>query len=338
MNITLPIAELQQTWAILATRRHSADYPTLRLGKSGAAVEWLRGMLHHVGFPRTYGVLYDEVVAGMVGALQQDEGLTVDRICGRQTWRWLLDHAGAPAPVPVTKPAPWVQRLNTLLDPAVWGQCGYYSSTMDDSVVPHYGITKASKAQRAAAALLGNSAQYGLSCGHLGDYVAKLMLGMDDPRTRRTGMNLGCFWDHRDCVALPRRSTCGLGLFGSAGKKFRVPEKKPWTTSIRGAYRAGVSRADRIDILWPTVVELPTHIIVCLPVAPDSGIIDPRYGLPARPGYYRMAADGGSATPGRPWTFRRWYTGRDDTDARHCWVVVPGEGIEQRAWLNGGAK
>jgi len=35
------------------------------------------------------------------------------------------------------------------------------------------------------------------------------------------------------------------------------------------------------------------------------GCVDPRTGLPAVPGLYRLAADGSKATLGRPWTWRR---------------------------------
>jgi len=47
------------------------------------------------------------------------------------------------------------------------------------------------------------------------------------------------------------------------------------------------------------------HIICVLRIGPNLGCIDPRTGIPAVPGLYRLAADGSKATIGRPWTWRR---------------------------------
>jgi len=56
---------------------------------------------------------------------------------------------------------------------------------------------------------------------------------------------------------------------------------------------------------WHLVQRRSGHVICVLRIGPSMGCIDPRTGLPAVPGLYRLAADGSKATAGRPWTWRR---------------------------------
>jgi len=333
MNITLPIKQIQAIWAILATRKHG-EFPTIRQGSTDtSAILWLRAYLRRAGFPIEPVGPFDEALGNVVGALQEDAGLIADRVVGRQTWQLLLDTAETPTPLEAELISPNVARLNTLFDPEVWSQCGYYSSTMDDSERPYYGLAKAGAAQRALAATLGYKAQYGLSCGHFGDFLVKLYMGLDDPRTRRTGMNLSCFRTYRDCPPLPRASNCGAGLFGPKVKSFVVPEKRPWTTTVRGLYGAGLERLGKLDTARLTLVEEASHVICYIPVAQDSGIKDPRTGLLARLGGYRVAADGGASKAGKPWTFRMWRS--SDDRGIHYWAVDPKveNSTQLSAWL-----
>jgi hypothetical protein len=53
---------------------------------------------------------------------------------------------------------------------------------------------------------------------------------------------------------------------------------------------------------WHLCQRLSGHVICVLRIGPDMGCIDPRTGIPAVPGLYRLAADGSKATTGRPWT------------------------------------
>jgi hypothetical protein len=336
MNITLPIKQIQSLWAILATKRHSKDFPTIRVGsKDEAAIAWLRGYLRKAGFPVKPTGPFDEALGNVVEALQEDERLLPDRTVGKMTWGLLIEYPMSPMPIQPETISHNVARLNTLLNPEVWSQCGYYSSTMDDSEKPYYGLRKAGAAQRALAATLGYKAQYGLSCGHFGDFLVKLYLGQDDPKTRRTGMNLSCFRTYRDCPPLPRASNCGAGLFGPQVRSFEVPEKKPWTTTVRGLYGAGLERLGKLDPTRLTLVEEASHVICYVPVEQWSGIKDPRTGLLARLGGYRVAADGGSSKAGKPWTFRRWRS--SDDRGIHYWAVNPGveNSPRQSAWING---
>jgi hypothetical protein len=84
----------------------------------------------------------------------------------------------------------------------------------------------------------------------------------------------------------------------------------------RGAkdYVAAVERVDELMELaeatnpcqWYLCQKRSGHIITVLRIGPETmGCVDPRTGLTAVPGLYRLAADGSKATKGRPWTWRR---------------------------------
>ena len=59
------------------------------------------------------------------------------------------------------------------------------------------------------------------------------------------------------------------------------------------------------------------HVILAICVTSTFGCTDPRTGLPAVPGLYRLAADGSKATTGKPWTWRRVRPG--ETGPWSCW-------------------
>jgi hypothetical protein len=56
---------------------------------------------------------------------------------------------------------------------------------------------------------------------------------------------------------------------------------------------------------WYLCQKKSGHVICMVRIGTGMGCIDPRTGLPAVPGLYRLAADGSKATLGRPWTWRR---------------------------------
>ena len=70
--------------------------------------------------------------------------------------------------------------------------------------------------------------------------------------------------------------------------------------------------AELADLAWPEhgcqwyfCQRRSGHVACVLRIGLGMGCIDPRTRLPAVPGLYRLAADGSTATVGRPWTWRR---------------------------------
>ena len=84
------------------------------------------------------------------------------------------------------------------------------------------------------------------------------------------------------------------GLSEYVGCKVRARELAFLGTHTGGAY-----------CQWYVCQRDSGHVITVLRIGPDMGCIDPRTGLPAAPGLYRLAADGNKATIGKPWTWRR---------------------------------
>lgn len=323
--------------SVLATRPH-IDYGTLRPGKRSVHTDLWRAYVAKLGYPQPWvdpqdPMMYIEDDARIARVIQQDLGLVADGIVGAKTWQALIAEPAALAPDVGVKP--WQSRVNTLLRPGVWNKCGYYSNTSKDSQLDKYRIGLAKSTQRAAAKALGNTATNGMSCGHLVNYFIALAMGHPEPRWCATGMNLAAFKRAQDRKP-PANSTCGVALFRDG----KAVDCGDWTAVVRGF-------ADRV-IPWKMdalkgapgcgpieIWEFPSHVI--LRVWADGGLLDPRTNRYAVPQWYRIAADGGKLTPGKPWTFRRWRES-DELDGNgrrpvNVWCVDPATGEWQSASL-----
>ena len=283
------------------------------------------GFVHQGEYPWLTAVELDKALR----AYQQDAGLAADGICGPKTWAALDADKPCGQPVAPVSLRPEILRINSLLVPEVWNQCGYYSMTSENEETQEYLIRKAGMVQRTAAKLAGRKATHGMTCGHFADYFAKLYLGTEQPRVRHTGMNLTAFWKQRDAVVSEPSSTVGAGLFAG----MRTVDAGTWSPRVHGC--AGQIVADNPAIKTELqIVEYGSHIICRLIVAADSGIVDPRTGMLARPGAYRVGADGSKSRPGTPWTFRKWREG-DADGVRPLWSVRTGVASARdiQAWL-----
>jgi len=78
---------------------------------------------------------------------------------------------------------------------------------------------------------------------------------------------------------------------------------------------------------WYICQKRSGHVICVLRIFPQMGCIDPRTGLPAVPGLYRLAADGSRSTIGRPWTWRRVRPGEMGPWTCHGMSNVPASGV-----------
>lgn len=306
MNIFSGISQL---YARAVTLR-DAVHETLRPGSTGPDVMVMLGLMRQLGYTNVNGDVYGPEQESQVKAFQEDYLLVPDGIVGRQTWAALdtlvaTEYRQRP-PVQVR---PEIARINSLF--RLWSSLGYYSSTAENDA--GYQIGKASAAQRAIAAAAGRKATHGQTCGHFGDYLAKLYLGQADPRIRHTGMNLACYWRHRDNAVIARRSSVGVGLLSG----HRIVDAGGWKPHVCGCFPAVSTEHVGAEL---SVIEYGSHIICRLRVDAGSGIIDPRTGMLARPGVYRVGADGTKAMPGMPHTFRLWRES-DDAGVRNVFGV-----------------
>jgi hypothetical protein len=101
----------------------------------------------------------------------------------------------------------------------------------------------------------------------------------------------------------------GIGS-GSSGKgevragKIHRGLKEYVSSVVKVTNLAGLAQPGHV-CQWYLCQRLSGHVICVLRIGPNMGCIDPRTGIPAVPGLYRLAADGSEATTGRPWTWRR---------------------------------
>lgn len=300
------IPYIQLAYARLATRK-DATRATLHPGCTHADCYALWARLSYLGYySGPFEDEYPKELEANVKAFQSDQNLIPDGVVGKLTWAALgkSDLSGWDEMLqPPVFHRPEIDRINSLF--RLWNSLGYYSSTTPNVTSPAYLICRAGAAQLAVSWAAGRRTTHGMSCGHFGDYLAKLYLGVDDPRTRHTGMNLSCFWGQRD-VGAKRRSSCGLALFDGA----KTIQAQGWTPHVRGVAKCVTQEDSGYSEL--SVIEYGSHIICRLTVTETSGVIDPRTGLRARSGVYRVGADGCKANPGTPWTFRLWRDSDDD--------------------------
>jgi hypothetical protein len=331
----------------LLTQKHP-NMVTLHPGQTHPDVVALRNCLEFCGWPLSPVVMgqettYDPALAKMVRAHQQDEGLKPDAIVGILTWANLQNQVAMEQPTEPRIKAGWVDRLNSLLNPAVFSKLGYFKNRSADTYYPE-GPMRISRPKATPLALAGAmhyGTSHGMTCGHAQAFVATLLLlrgGTPDYQSARwcaSGMNLDGAWPLRaGWIRSPKSNVTTATIAGLS--KFQADG---FVAKVRGfATQAGPG----IELWKPfqayqyVIVELPKHVIGRLGCTGNDGLFDPRTGLLLRAGSYRLAADGTTVTTGKQWTFREWRDS-DAATAINLWGVVcpdgPEAGIPVRAYL-----
>jgi len=277
----------------------------LRLHDVDGDVGVLRGLMHRAGYDRVGagGAIFDAELDRCVRAYQEDRGLAVDGavvVGGGETWPRLATEQPV---VTVPDSSPRAARLSR-------GLASLYDASKR-RMIPEYRQSsiaawermEAGKEQAYIVPLSSDgSGRHGATCGH-------------------AAWLLTSWWMramHPDKGIFPTWRT-GRGPTGSMPNRF-LPRCSVKGEMIAGALCRGLKEytADKVHVgeladlalpghqsQWYICQRRSGHVVCVLCIGPDMGCIDPRTGLPAVPGLYRLAADGSKATTGRPWTWRR---------------------------------
>jgi len=299
----------------------------LRLGSTGDEVKALRTLMRSIGYQQLGGGdAFDPKLDRCVRAYQEDRGLAVDGAVvyqGGQTWPRL---EAEPEVYAVVDPSPRAERLSkglaTLYDADAHRMRPEYRQSdlsawkeMEASAWCSFVVPEASD----------DPSRNGATCGHAAWLLTSWWMRAMHPErgifpTWRTGRGPTSSMPLRFLPLAPVEGVLyggklhrGLAEYAAAPMRCSTlmdlagPNKGPWKH-------------------WYICQRDSGHVICVLRIDEVFGCTDPRTGLPAVPGLYRLAADGSKATIGKPWTFRRIRPG--ETGPWSCWGLadLPGSG------------
>ena len=275
----------------------------LRLGTDSMAVRELRELMRRAGYPLPDSPLFDAELDRCVRAYQEDRALAVDGAVvhgGGKTWPRL---AGEPAVEVRPDSSPRAARLSEGL------------ATLYDAerrrMIPEYRRSRIAEWEEMEAGRewafvvplsSDGSGHHGATCGHAAWLLTSWWMRAMHPErglfpTWRTGRGPTNSMPHR---MLPLCRVEGEVIAGKVHRGLREYVRE----MDRVAELADLAPLYR-TCQWYLCQRRSGHVICVLRIGPNMGCIDPRTGLPAVPGLYRLAADGSKSTLGRPWTWRR---------------------------------
>ena len=275
----------------------------LRAGTDSMEVRELRDLMRSAGYDLSASSLFDETLDRCVRAYQEDRGLAVDGMVvhrAGQTWpRVELEPPIEVQPDLSPRADRLSQGLATLYDPARQRMTPEYRSSRIDAWV-----------QMEAGALSAyvvpfscdGSGRHGATCGHAAWLLTSWWMRAMHPKkglflTWRTGRG--------PTSSMPNRMLPLCSIEGEVIRGKLCRGLKEYVASVAKVPElAGLAESNQ-TCQWYLCQRRSGHVICVLQVGPDMGCFDPRTGLPAVPGLYRLAADGSKATRGRPWTWRR---------------------------------
>jgi len=272
----------------------------LRLGDTGPEVTDLRSLMIRAGYAvGMASKLFDSELDRCVRTYQEDRDLVVDGIVGPQT-----DAALRAEPRVVTVPdlTPRARRLSEGLATLYDVQTRRMRPEYRSSSVAAWERMEAGEDRRFVVPLSSDgSGKHGATCGHAAWLLTSWWMRAMHPEkgifpTWRTGRGPTKSMAARFLPLAPVDGVMyGGKLHRGLGEYVRTIEKVP-----------AIDHLERPEgPHWYICQRKSGHVICVIRVDGTFGFVDPRTGLPAVPGLYRLAADGSKATAGRPWTFRR---------------------------------
>ena len=288
----------------------------LKLGSTGPHVCDLRSMLRRVGYLLTEHFVpieeqvFDAATDRCVRAYQEDRGLGIDGEVvyrGGQTWPRLAAENRV-----VTRPdvSPRARRLSR-------GLTALYDST-DHRMRPEYRSSSTAAWERmergedhrfVVPLASDGSGHHGATCGHAAWLPTSWWMRAMHPEkgifpTWRTGRGPTGSMRQRFLPLAPVEGVVYGGKLHRGLKEY--VERRVLANTLDGlaGYRPPEYAVHGL-CHWYICQRDSGHVICVLRVDDHFGFLDPRIGLPAVPGLYRLAADGSKATAGRPWTWRR---------------------------------
>jgi len=296
----------------------------LRIGTDSNTVEELRELMRRAGYSLPDTTLFDAELDRCVRAYQGDRGLAVDGMVvhgGGKTWPRL---AGEPSvevsPDPSLRAARLSRGLACLYDTDRHRMNPEYRrSRIDAWERMESGEEEAYVVPRSC----DGSGRHGATCGHAAWLLTSWWMRAMHPEkglypTWRTGRGPTSSMPNR---ILPLCSVEGEMIRGKLCRGL-----KEYTTSARTVVELADLARPRHGSQWYLCQRRSGHVICVLQIGPNMGCIDPRTGLPAAPGLYRLAADGSKATLGRSWTWRRLRPGEKGPWTCYGMADVPESG------------
>jgi hypothetical protein len=279
----------------------------LKLGTEAREVAELRLLMQRVGYHVGH-VLYPEIFDGVlcccVLAYQEDRGLTVDGevvYMGGETWPCL---AAEPEVRTVYDPSSRAARLSRGLDTLYdWTTRRMIPEYRSSSIDAWERMEAGDDHQFVVPLASDSSGRPGATCGHAAWLLTSWWMRAMHPdkgifptwRTGRgptNGMPLR-FLPLAPVEGVTYEGKLHRGLAEYVACKGTVKE----LADLDGAFAGNPH--------WYICQKRSGHIVCVLRIDGAFGCIDPRTGLPAVPGPYRLAADGSKSSIGRPWTWRR---------------------------------
>ena len=280
----------------------------LKLHDTGPEVVDLHVDLVRVGFGVTsgYPTTFNALTEACVKAFQLDHRLPVDGIVGPVTHAY-LDAAptlNLAAPDTTERARRLSRALLTLWDGDRFRMRPEYRSS---SVDAWRAMQAGDRREYVVPLACDGSGKHGATCGHAAWILTEWYyrgIGPGRAPTWRTGRGPG--GDPFRSRFLPLLPAAGgfieeslhRGLSEYAGPSFRVDD-------LRDIYDASPALAADNPGDWYYCQRDSGHVVLVIVARPGAGFADPRTGLPARLGAYRLAADGSKRTLGQPWTWKR---------------------------------
>jgi len=305
----------------------------LRLGTDSTAVQELRGLMHRAGYLVGDSPEFDKVLDRCVRAYQEDRSLAVDGVVvhgGGKTWPRL---AQEPPVSTCSDPSPRAERLSrglaVLYDKERLRMIPEYRSSRIDA---WERMERGEEHAFVVPLACDGSGRHGATCGHAAWLLTSWWMRSLYPDegiypTWRTGRGPTKSMPNR---MLPLCSVEGEVIAGKVHRGLReyVREMDPIAdlADLAPLYRT---------CQWYFCQKRSGHVICVLRIGPNMGCIDPRTGLPAVPGLYRLAADGSKSTTGRPWTWRRVRPRENGPWTCYGMAHVPESGAIERGPLAG---
>jgi len=275
----------------------------IRLGTESKAVQELRGLLRRAGYAVPHRALFDEELDRCVRTYQEDRGLAVDGIVvhgGGKTWPRL---AGELALDVRSDSSPRAARLSRGLATLYDSERRRMTPEYRQSRIDAWERMEAGKEQAFVVPLSSDgSGRHGATCGHAAWLLTSWWMRAMYPErdihpTWRTGRGPTSSMPNR---MLPLCSVNGEVIRGKLHRGL-----KEYVASVtRASELADIAKHEH-SCQWYLCQRRSGHVITVLRISLNMGCVDPRTGLPAVPGLYRLAADGSRATLGRPWTWRQ---------------------------------
>jgi len=257
---------------------------------------------------------YSGYMVQTVESYQMDSGLTVDGIVGPKTWAKLeTERQQSCGEEPITL-------RDARLSDALWqlwtcdrGQGFRYGAWLSKA------IGEAMQSGKRLAYIVPKVVRtdpkmhepvHGWTCGHWAWLFVSFWLGACKPEvgiypTYRTGRNGRYIWT----LPVVGKWLDRYGRNKGFGKKGTALHRG-YSDYLAGTLKAiaGHGLSSLYDVAMPSgfaLIEYPSHVATAIWVSTALRIADPRTGLPARPGWYRVAADGSSNPRMEKFTFRR---------------------------------